>query len=281
MTSSTDDSTDDAPADASRRWPDIGRRPLLKALGIGAALPHASGVAAAGDDAVAARDSVNTDADQIHPVFGYPVTDVADIPESLAPDHEVELHRVFPENPDNPKHPSIFHFEPSGLHVDTDDIVQFTYESPNHTVSPYHPGHGFQRRVPEGVPPFSSPLVKKDGAWLYRFTQKGLYDLFCGVHEIAGMTMRLVVGDLAEEDVPDYEDTFEAEPPLFPPVPAELLEHELEATSDENEDIEWTWLTAPEVLDADALDPATIQDASTVPFKNVADELGVPFDPDH
>jgi plastocyanin len=56
----------------------------------------------------------------------------------------------------------VFHFEPSGLSVQCGDIVQFTYESPNHTISPYHPGQGFQQRVPDGVPPFSSPRVNED-----------------------------------------------------------------------------------------------------------------------
>lgn len=283
-TNSTDERTDESPDESLDKstsdWPGVERRPLLKALGIGATLSLGSGATVAASGASEVRDHWDAHSDQIHPIYGYPTTDAEDVPEGIEPAHEVELHRDFPENPQNPEHPSFFHFEPTGLQVEPGDVVQFTYKSPNHTVSPYHPGHGFQRRVPEGVPAFSSPLVQKDGAWLYRFEEAGLYDLFCGVHEVTGMVMRLVVGDLAEEDVPAYEDTFEAEPPLFPPVSAELLETELNALSDQNQNVEWTWLSAPQVLDTDALDPMNIQNRGKVSFEMVADELGAAFEPE-
>lgn len=280
MTPSTDDSTDDVRDEATRSWPGIGRRPLLKALGIGATLVHTGGVATAANNASTERDREGTDSQAIHPVYGYPAMDAETIPEALEPDHEVELHRNLPENAENPEHPSFFHFEPIGLQVDPGDIVQFTFASPNHTITPYHPAHGFQRRVPEAVPPFSSPIINEDGVWLYQFEHEGLYDLYCAAHSVLGMVMRVVVGDLAEGDVPEYADTFEVDPPLFPPVPAEFLENELEGPSDQNENVEWTWLTAPQVLSTDALNPMNIQEAGEVSFETVADELGIAFEPE-
>ena len=276
---STADPTDDSPGESTSYWPNIGRRPLLKALGIGAALLAGSDTTAASEGSDA-REGGDDAAQLIHPVYGYPTMDADAVPEALSPDHEIELHRDFPEDPVDPDRPSFFHFEPTGIQISAGDIVQFTYESPNHTITPYHPGHGFQRRVPEAVPPFSSPLINKDGAWLYQFEHEGLYDLFCGVHEVTGMVIRLVVGDFTAGEIPEYADTFEAEAPLFPPVAAEALVAELEGPSELNENVEWTWLTAPEVLSTEALDPMNIQEAGPVSFEEVADELGVAFEPE-
>ena len=278
MGTSEPETTDGSSGESTTGWLGVARRPLLKALGVGAAILSGSSAVAGAGAGADARNQTQAGARLIHPLYGYPATDAEAIPEALAPDHEIELHRDFPENPANPERPSFFHFEPSGLQIDAGDIVQFTYESPNHTITPYHPGHGFQQRVPDGVPPFSSPLVQKDGAWLYQFEQEGVYDLFCGVHEVTGMVLRLVVGEISEGDVPDYVSTFEAEPPLFPPVSAAGLEAELNS-SDQNENVDYVWLTAPEVLQTDALDPMNIQEAGEVSFETVADELEIPFEP--
>lgn len=278
MTTPNDETAEKAADETSGDELGFERRPLLKALGIGATLPLGSGIATASGGESDAQNDGESDSREIDPVFGYPTTDTENIPEAIDPDHEVELHRALPDDPENPERPSLFHFEPSGLSVNADDIVQFTFSDPNHTVTNYHPDHGFQRRVPENVPAFSSPIVQKDGAWLYRFEHEGLYDLYCGPHEIAGMAMRVVVGDLAEEDIPDYEDTFEAEPPLFPPLTPEFFEHELNVHSDRNENAEWVWPTDREVLDTDVLDPMNIQEARKVSFEAVTDELGIPFE---
>lgn len=280
MMSSKEGTTEESSDRTVGDWPGVERRPLLKALGVGMVLSTGSGIAAATDNAYNGQDGENTASTQIDPVFGFSAADAANVPADLEPDHEVELHTQFPENPENPDHPSFFHFEPTGLQVNAGDMVQFTYTDPNHTITAYHPGHGRQRRVPEGVAPFSSPIVPKDGAWLYRFDEEGLYDLYCGAHEIAGMNMRLVVGDLAEGDIPDYEDSFMAEPPLVPPVSAQLLEAELNATNDQNENCEWVWPTPVQILTTDALDPMNIQEQGQVPFEAVADELGLAFVPE-
>lgn len=259
-------------------WGGLTRRPLLKALGLSAVIPISSALPAAGGGGNGTQTDTDGTAETIDPVWGYPATDTSQIPETLDPHHEVELHRVL-FDPEDPEHPSFFHFEPSGLQVEVGDIVQFTFESPNHTITSYHPDNGFQRRIPEGVPAFSSPVVREDGAWLYRFDEEGLYDLYCAAHSVLGMVMRVVVGDIAEEDLPNYADTFQAEGELFPPVPAEALEAEFNMTSEQNQNCEWPWLTAPRVLGTDALDPMNVQEAGEVPFEAVADELGIAFEP--
>lgn len=241
----------------------VERRPLLKALGIGATLSLGSGLAAGRQDET-----------QIDPQFGYTVQSPDDIPADLQPDHEVQL-LVQPPNPEAGT-PPYFYFEPSGIHVERGDIVQFTFATPDHNVVAYHPATGFQRRVPENVPPFSSPSVPGGGAWLYRFDQPGVYDVYCGPHHVFGMDGRIVVGDLSEDDLPAYVDTFEApeDSPILAPYSREMLEGELNAFSDQNENAEWVWLTPAEVLGTDALHPLQIQDAGSIPFSDVLAELG-------
>lgn len=241
----------------------VERRPLLKALGIGATLSLGSGVAAG-----------QQDDDQIDPLYGYSAPTAEDIPDHLQPDHEVQL-MVQPPNPDAGT-PPYFFFEPAGLQVNPGDLVQFTFSTPDHTVTAYHPAHGFQRRIPEDVPPFSSPAVGGGGAWLYRFDQPGVYDYYCGPHHAFGMAARLVVSDLDEDGLPDYVGTFEGseDPPILAPYSREMLEGELNAFSETNENVEWVWLTPQEVLATDVLDPMQIQEVGTVPFEAVLQALG-------
>lgn len=277
MTTENNDTTAESTRGPVDGWPSFERRPLLKALGVGATLAAGGGVAAGSG---AESDSEEND-DLIDPVYGYPTADPESVPSEVQPDHEVELHSEFPEDFENPDRPSLFHFEPSGLEIEAGDVVQFTFTNPNHTITAYHPQHGWQQRVPEGTPPFSSPVVQQDGAWFYRFEREGLYDIYCGAHSVFGMAMRLVVGDMDEDSVPAYEDTFEAEPPLFPPLAPEFLSIELNAVSEQNEDCEWVWPTDRLVLDTDVLDPMNIQDEGAVSFGAVADELGLDFEPEH
>ncbi|SFC75805.1 Copper binding protein, plastocyanin/azurin family [Halobiforma haloterrestris] len=262
MTRHTDAHSTDSDEPTTERS-GYGRRPLLKALGIGTAL-SASGVVTAHDD--------GTDAD-IDPRYGDARPSADRIPADV-PDHEVELGIADPI-PD--QHGPLFHFDPTGLAIEAGDVVQFTLRTPDHTITAYHPGHGFQQRVPDGVPPFSSPVVSAGGAWLYEFQQEGLYDLYCAPHHILGMTMRIVVGDLDDGDVPEYEDTFEGseEPPLLPPFSKAMLEHELESFSEQGDNVrpEWVWLTPQEVLETEVLDPAHIQETGAVAFDAVLSEI--------
>lgn len=88
-----------------------------------------------------------------------------------------------------------FFFEPSGLYIEPGDTVRFFAASPHHTVTAYHPLQGKPQRVPDGVEPFSSPMVPVGTAWEYTFDVPGVYDVWCGPHEQYGMVMRIVVGE--------------------------------------------------------------------------------------
>lgn len=88
-----------------------------------------------------------------------------------------------------------FYFEPVGLYIEPGDTVRFIANSPHHTVTAYHPLQGKPQRVPDGVEPFSSPMVPLGSSWEYTFTVPGVYDIWCGPHESYGMVMRIVVGE--------------------------------------------------------------------------------------
>ncbi|UPV74549.1 hypothetical protein M0R89_00420 [Halorussus limi] len=256
MPPDTDSIRSDDSSDASAvERPTFERRSLLKALGVGAGFSLTSGVAAGMQDQP-----------EIHPNFGYPVRNTGDVPDELRPDREVRLlaSKLDPAA----EIPILFYFDPVGLHVDSGDIVQFTFDSPDHTVTAYHEAIGFQTRVPEEAPPFSSPIAPLDGAWLYRFDHGGVYDLYCGPHHVLGMVMRVVVGDLDEADYPAYLETPEEIPPF-----GEEFEQLLVQFSDANESVEWVFPTPRDVLTASALDPGRIQEEGEVPFEAVRSEL--------
>lgn len=248
----------------------VSRRSVMRSLGVGTMMSVGAGSAVATDD--------EPDPPQIDAHYGYSTPDAGDIPRRLEPDHVVELD-VAPPDPGKNR-PPVFHFAPSGLTVDAGDVVQFTFTTPDHTITAYHPAHGFQRRVPKGVPPFSSPVINAGGAWLYQFDTEGLYDVYCGPHHVLGMAMRIVVGNLDDDEIPEYEDTFEGSegpPPLLAPFGKESLEHELRTLTafveGDNEGCEWIWLTPKEILDTDALDPENIQADGTVSFGEVLDDI--------
>lgn len=183
------------------RWP---RRSVLAATGFGATLPGVGRAGAASGDSDSDGDEQRSGDDGgqpvVHPQFGYSGTSDDPIPEGLSPDETVELHvdeeRIDDENlPELTVEFGAFHFEPVGIQVEPGALLEFDFASPEHSVTAYHPGQERQRRVPEGVPAFSSPVNADDGFWLYRFETEGVYDLFCAPHEWGGMGMRIVVGD--------------------------------------------------------------------------------------
>ena len=269
MTRPTEERTEGGDDRLGERF-DFARRPLLKALGGGTALSLGSGVAAASGDASGDQASGDRDRDDgdrsegIDPVFGYPTTDPEGIPEALAPDHEVELLAA----PPGPDRPPLLYFDPTGLRVDPGDVVQFTFLSPDHTVTAFHPRIGLDRRVPEAAEPFSSPVLGPETAWLYRFEHEGVYDLYCAPHLDLGMVMRLVVGDLADAELPEYAQTVEGLPSR------EQASQGLNEMSERNENCEWPFLMPADILGTDALDAMTVQDRGEVPFADVAAELG-------
>jgi len=87
-----------------------------------------------------------------------------------------------------------FFYEPTGLYLEPGDTVRWIAGSPHHTVTAYHRMQGKSHRVPEGVEPFSSPVVPIGGVWEYTFNVPGVYDYWCAPHEQYGMAGRLVVG---------------------------------------------------------------------------------------
>jgi plastocyanin len=100
-----------------------------------------------------------------------------------------------------------FFFEPVGLLIQPGDTVRFVAATPHHTATAFHAQHVKSHRVPEGVPPFSSPVIPVGEVWEYTFDVPGTYDLWCGPHEPYGMVMRIVVGEPsgpAEEPVTDF-----------------------------------------------------------------------------
>lgn len=287
------DTVDDAPKRS------VPRRPLLKALGLAGVLTVGSKLAAADRPAPAVGGSWPA-TDEIHPNFGFASPTDEPPPQALQPDHVVEMHHLFPpglipeEQPDSPDnerngpetddippefdHPPFFHFDPTGLHIRPGDIVQFTFDSPDHTVTAYHPGFGFQQRIPDGVPPFSSPIAPVDGYWLYQFDEPGLYDLYCAPHQVFGMVMRLVVGDIDEPELPPYTFDYEpAEPMVEAPFSREAVTMFINLFRDE--ECEWPFVTPVEWFETEALDPMNLQERGTVDFATVAQELGYDVEP--
>ena len=115
--------------------------------------------------------------------------------------HEVQM--LFQEGENGPE----LYFEPVGLLVQPGDTVRFVAATAHHNVVAYHAQQGKSQRVPEGVPPFSSPTLPVGDTWDYIFDIEGTYDLWCAPHEMTGMAMRIVVGEPggpAEEPVTDF-----------------------------------------------------------------------------
>ena len=137
-----------------------------------------------------------------------------------------------------------FYFEPAGLFVEPGDTVRFMALSPHHTVTAYHPLQGKPQRVPDGVEPFSSPMVPVGQSWEYTFTVPGVYDVWCGPHESYGMVMRVVVGEVSGPGAAPSHD--------FGP--------------------EGTYGAAGTVLNDPALDPFNILELRVVSWHDVSDE---------
>lgn len=232
----------------------LSRRVLMKALGVGAGAAALSGTAA-GSPGRGTR---------IDEVYGAPYAAGRDTVPSGLVDHEVVLHmhpgdaehEGFPvpdgDDPDDQDdYPETF-FDPVGLHVKPGEIVEFHSHGVGlHTITALNPKFNEPPflRLPDRVPTdygFTSPPVSQGDSWLYKFTTKGVYDLFCLPHLFLGMVMRIVVFDPEEDDIED--STFdEPEPDEEAPLPA----------------------AATAVLTEDALDPASIVDAGEVAWADL------------
>ncbi|MXV62907.1 plastocyanin [Natronorubrum sp. JWXQ-INN-674] len=224
--SDTNDPTD---GDSAQIPSVLDRRRLMQALGAGAAVTAlgANAVAAGG---TSAQDDLPADrsSEEIHPAFGFAALSM-DVEPPVEPDHVVEAETRPREDREIPE----FFFEPTGLYIEPGDTVQFSLVSPHHSVTAYHPAQGIQQRVPDDVPPFSSPVLPVNAYWLYTFDRPGVYDLHCGPHEIFGHVIRIVAGEATgpgAEPVPEPEPMAEPEtdsdPEEMPDEGTEQPEHE-------------------------------------------------------
>lgn len=193
------------------------RRDVMKVVGAGGALGALGGTATANEHDEGTQGRETDDEAPAEPATSAVHTVRTLIRESTSPDR-----------------PADFFYQPTGLHVEPGDVVRFVFETPDHNVTSYHPAFGMQRRIPEGVRPFSSPIMgwdpdslpddvseppaepgaggpgaeqRGDGddgpvpsTWLYAFETPGVYDLECAPHEAYGMAMRVVVGDETDAD---------------------------------------------------------------------------------
>ncbi|SDK37286.1 hypothetical protein [Natronorubrum texcoconense] len=183
--------------------PGIDRRRLLQILGAGAALTLGPNAVAAGSTPEHEAVPPDQSDDGIHPVFGFAAL-AMNVDPPVEPDHVVDAMIRPREDHEIPE----FFFEPTGLYVEPGDTVQFRLVTPHHTVTAYHPAQGQLPRVPDDVPPFSSPVLPVNAYWLYTFEQPGVYDMHCGPHEIFGHVMRIVAGEATgpgAEPVPEPE----------------------------------------------------------------------------
>lgn len=235
----------------------LDRRTVMRVLGLGAVATLGSGVGAA--------RHAGGHPPRIDPYYGYSAPASERVPGNLDPDSEVELHidngAIFDQDPTTIP----FHFEPMGLHVAEGDIIQFTGHTPEHTVTAYHEAQGRQQRVPDSVPPFSSPVLNGGAFWLYQFDEPGVYDLLCAPHEFFGMVMRVVVGD---PDDAGFDGTFgpAGQPPLpRPPVSGGEL-NALGITT-------FPFPTPHDVFGTDALTVTNIVDSGEVSVSAVEGDL--------
>ncbi|MFC5972559.1 plastocyanin/azurin family copper-binding protein [Halomarina salina] len=254
------------------------RRRVLQAFGVGAA---ATALGSAG--VVGARSNQADDGDGLDPNLGFAaLTPETDLP--VEPDHEVQLLVGPPREQGRPL-PEFF-YQPTGLAVEPGDVVAFRFTTPGHTVSAYHPYAGRQQRIPDdgdGLAWFSSPYLGGGATWLYRFDTPGVYDYYCGPHEVFGHAGRIVVGDATEAPpVPD---------PCAPPAEAgesgeggggegenaDGAGGEEGAASEEGEggggqELRPPALTSALVLRDPALDPQNIVDSGAVGWEEIAQE---------
>lgn len=194
---------------------DTARRRFLSAVGAGGVVAIAGCLASddgngnGNDD-----DDEGTNGDDegvVDPRFGYThLADDGDAP--VEADHTVQLLIEPREGAPIPE----FYFEPTGLFVDVGDTVEFSMTTPHHNVNAFHPSFAYEQRVPDGVPPFSSPILAAGDSWFYTFEEAGVYDYTCAPHETFGMSGRIVVGEATgpgAEPVGEASGGEEARPP--------------------------------------------------------------------
>lgn len=266
----------------SNTFTDWSRRNLMKLTGAGVGAATLAGMSITGagqEDSETPSSSDDNEtaehfvADLADPVFGYALA--RGETEDLDVEHVVDVlieegdgaHEDFPQEPaeeapgETPDEiapgelyevPAEFFFDPVGLHVEPGEIVHFNTGSGLHTVTAFHDKFiegdlRIPNRVPEGVPGFTSPPMMPGESWVYKFTEKGVYDYFCFPHLGLGMVGRIVVFDPDEDDAESEEFAAPTEGELFPNDERVLMAEELDpATIVERGSIAWSDLTIPE-----------------------------------
>lgn len=204
------------------------RRQLLTALGAAAMSTVAGCAGSSGDetesptmqptttqpqtDTEEQTDEQMRDGRSIDHRFGLTVTRGNELP--VEPDHTVEL--LIREREDVPL--PEFYFEPAGLAIEPGDTVQFDLATPHHNVNAYHPAFGYNQRVPDDVPAYSSPVLGAGESWLYTFEAEGVHNIMCAPHEVFGMVGTIVVGSATgpgANAVGEAPGTEESRPPEF------------------------------------------------------------------
>jgi plastocyanin len=119
----------------------------MKALGVGTAAGMLSGAASGqtNDDDDGAGDGGQADDDG-----------------QMADDNTVHVVRTLIGPSTSPERPADFFYQPTGLAIEPGDVVRFVFQTPDHTVTSYHPAFGMQRRLPSGVGPISAPIMGWD-----------------------------------------------------------------------------------------------------------------------
>ena len=252
--------------DARSSIVDGARRNVLRALGAGTALAATGGVASgAGTGGGRLFDMHDDTANaEIDPQFGFPAAS-GEVEPPVEPDHEIEVMIRPREGAPIPE----FFFQPTGLYVEPGDTVQWTFVTGHHTVTAYHPGFGFHRRVPEGVPPFSSPVMPQGGYWLYTFEEPGVYDYHCGPHEVFGHAGRIVVGNA--ESYEPLPDLCASAPPAEGGGEGDG-DGEGEGGGGGEEELRLPFLTAHTVLSDESLSPECIVREGAQPWSTIEPE---------
>lgn len=236
----------------------MNRRKLLTALGV-AAMPAVAGCSGSpggtGETTATPTSTMQspttqeqTDSQSIDPRFGYIGTEDDSSP--VEPDHTVDLLIREREEVPIPE----FYFEPTGLAVEPGDTVRFNMATPHHNVNAYHPAFGYTQRVPDDVPPFSSPILSVGEYWLYTFETEGVHNIMCSPHELFGMVGSIVVGSASG---PGANPVGEAPAPSEASRPPEF--------------------TAGLVLSDPAMDPENIVEAGAVSWSDLAPESKRPL----
>ncbi|MCH8022336.1 MAG: hypothetical protein IH932_01130 [Thaumarchaeota archaeon] len=151
-----------------------------------------------------------TPSQEIDPTYGF--TGQSGTTPPKQPDHVVQL--LLKPRPPIPI-PEFF-FEPTGLFIEPGQTVMFRADTPDHTITSFSSAFGWVSRVPEGVPPFTSPVMAAGTYWLYTFVKEGVYDFYCAPHEIFGMVGRIIVGSASG---PGTSEVPLPPPPERPPTP--------------------------------------------------------------